>query len=410
MATADSCPHHVSEVLDEQFTQDPHVRYARMRADAPAQRVVTLTGSRVWVVTRYAEARASLADPRLSKDFQRMGVLVRAGREAPEPELTSSIQAHMLNMDPPDHTRLRKLVLKAFTPRRVEMLRPRIEEITEELLDAMAAAVSAGTSEVDLLDAFAFPLPIRVICELLGVPEDRRDEFRVWSNALLGEDQERAQQAAGAIAGYLVELVARKRGFPDDDLLTGLIGASDDDDRLSEHELISMVFLLLVAGHETTVNLIGNGVLSLLRHPEQFARLHADPDRVDDVVEETLRYEGPVNMATLRFTAEDVPVGDVVIPEGELVLVALGSANRDGEKFPEAETFDIDRSSGGHLAFGHGIHFCVGAPLARLEGRIALRRLVQRFPGLSEVVPESSLRWRCSTLMRGLEALPVRLA
>ncbi|MDR7300552.1 cytochrome P450 family protein [Haloactinomyces albus] len=393
-------------VLDNDFVQDPHVRYAQMRADAPAQRVVTVAGMPVWVVTRYAEAKMALADPRFSKDFQRMrGLLdsqVQPGQS--RPEFADSIQAHMLNMDPPDHTRLRKLVMKAFTPRRVEALRPRIEEITAELLDDMA-----DRSEVDLLDAFAFPLPIRVICELLGIPEDRRDEFRTWSNTLVGSDPDAAQQAAGAMAAYLIELIEQKRRQPAEDLITGLIEASEDADRLSEQELISMVFVLLVAGHETTVNLIGNGVLALLRNPEQFAAVRADLEQVPAVIEETLRYDGPVNLATLRFTAETVRLGDVEIPEGELVLVSLSSANRDEDKYPRAQEFDPDRSTTGHLAFGHGIHFCVGAPLARLEGQIAMRRLIERFPNLSSAVAADDVQWRFSTLMRGLETLPVRL-
>lgn len=406
MSATEQHPHAGVPVLDNDFVQDPHVRYAQMRADAPAQRVATVTGMPVWVVTRYAEARAALADPRFSKDFQQMqGLMDRLRSGSARPEFADSIQAHMLNMDPPDHTRLRKLVVKAFTARRVEGLRPRIEEITAELLDEMA-----DESAVDLLDAFAFPLPIRVICELLGIPEERGDEFRTWSNTLVGGDPEAAQQAAGSMAAYLVELIAQKRRQPADDLLTGLIEVSEESDRLSEQELISMVFVLLVAGHETTVNLIGNGVLALLRNPEQFAAVRADPERVPAVVEETLRYDGPVNLATLRFTAEAVAVGDVEIPAGELVLVSLSSANRDEGKYEEAQEFDPDRSTAGHLAFGHGIHFCVGAPLARLEGQVAVRRLVERFPELSLAVPSDDVRWRFSTLMRGLETLPVRLS
>ncbi|RCW43254.1 cytochrome P450 [Halopolyspora algeriensis] len=410
MSTTRRCPHAETPVLDDEFVQDPHVRYAHMRADAPAQRVLTVTGMPVWVITRYAEARAALADSRFSKDFRRMGAVMdgHAQQGKPRPEFADSIQAHMLNMDPPDHTRLRKLVMKAFTARRVEALRPRIEEITAELLEAMAAKAS-DMSDVDLLDEFAFPLPIRVICELLGVPEERRDEFRTWSNSLVGGDPESARQAAGAMSTYLVELIARKRREPADDLLTALIEASEDSDRLGEQELVGMVFLLLVAGHETTVNLIGNGVLALLRNPDQLAAVRADPARVSDVVEETLRYDGPVNLATLRFTAEAVTMGDVEIPEGELVLVSLSSANRDEDKYAGAQEFDLDRSTSGHLAFGHGIHFCVGAPLARLEGQVAVRRLIERFPNLSPAAPHDDVRWRFSTLMRGLETLPVRL-
>lgn len=267
----------------------------------------------------------------------------------------------------------------------------------------------AGESEVDLLTAFAFPLPIRVICELLGVDTDRRDDFRHWSNTLLSsEDPEAAQQAAGEMRRYLVELLAAKRAAPADDLLSALIEAGDRSDRLSEGELIGMVFLLLVAGHETTVNLIGNAVLALLRHPEQFAALRSDPGRAAQAVEETLRFEGPVNLATMRHTAEPVELGGVEIPEGEIVLVALNSADHDAERFPEPEVFDLDRPTTGHLGFGHGIHFCLGAPLARLEGQVALRELATRFPQLEAAGEVDGLGWRTSVIMHGLRTLPVR--
>ncbi|ASU78237.1 cytochrome P450 [Actinopolyspora erythraea] len=413
MSSSQQCPHDSVSVLDGEFLQDPHVHYARMRESDPTRRVLTVTGMPVWLVTRYADARAALTDPRLSKDYRGMGRIMEreVERGAQRAEVSESIQAHMLNMDPPDHTRLRKLVVKAFTARRIEALRPRIEQITGELLDELAGTERVGEAGVDLLDEFAFPLPIRVICELLGVPEDRRDDFRRWSNTLVsGQDPEAAERAALAMGEYLFELVEDKRRDPRDDLLTALIETSDDSDRLSGEELIGMVFLLLVAGHETTVNLIGNGVLALLRDPEQYRRLLAEPERASSVVEETLRFDGPVNLATFRYTTEPVLVGDVEIPEDELVLVALGSANRDPERFAEPDRFDQDRATGGHLAFGHGIHFCVGAPLARLEGEIALRRLVERFPDLKLAVPDEQLRYRPSTLMRGLEQLPVRLS
>jgi cytochrome P450 len=406
MSTTPAHPSTELPVLDQDFAQDPHVRNARMRAESPARQVLTKDGLPVWLITRYADARAALADPRFSKDFGRTQQVIdsKLRPEADRREFSTALAAHMLNMDPPDHTRLRKLVVKAFTARRVENLRPRIEEITAELLDGMA-----DQSEVDLLDAFAFPLPIRVISELLGVDESRRDDFRVWTNTLVSSsDPDGSRAAAMQMAAYLTELIADKRERPGDDLLTALIETSEDEDRLGEDELIAMVFLLLVAGHETTVNLIGNAVLALLRHPEQLAALRADPDLVDSAVEEALRFDGPVNLATLRHTTEAVRLGDVEIPAGEIVLVSLSSANRDEERFGSPDEFDIHRSTNGHLAFGHGIHFCVGAPLARLEGQIALRRLVERFPSLQAARPLDDLSWRFSTLIRGLEALPVR--
>ena len=393
-------------VFDADFATNPHVRYAEMRMNAPVQRIRTLSGLPLWVITRYSDARQVLADPRFAKDFQRTGELIEAKlpAEADPRGFDTDLGAHMLNLDPPDHTRLRKLVVKAFTARRVEALRPRIEEITAELLDAMAAK-----PESDLIEDFAFPLPIKVITELLGVDESRRDEFREWSNILVdSSDQQEVRDASMQMVGYLTELLAAKRTRPADDLLTALIEAEDDHDRLSESELIAMVFLLLVAGHETTVNLIGNCVLSLLTHPAQLAALRSDFDLVEGAIEETLRFESPVMQATFRHTTEAVTVGDVEIPAGEVVWVVLGSGNRDGERFQEPDAFDIRRPTAGHLAFGHGIHFCLGAPLARIEGQIAVRRLLERFPDLALAAPADELRWRVSNLMRGLEELPVR--
>jgi len=264
---------------------------------------------------------------------------------------------------------------------------------------------------VDLIDHFAFPLPMTVICELLGVPDGDRQEFRAWSTTVLSDapDQE-VRAASTAMADYLVDLLAVKRAKPADDLLTGLIQARDHEDRLNEQELVSMVFVLLVAGHETTVNLIGNGTLALLRHPDQLARLRQDPSLVPGAVEELLRYNGPVNLATMRYTTEPVRLGDVEIPAGEFVLVSLASANHDDRRFADPERLDIGREATGHLAFGHGIHYCLGAPLARLEGEVAFRQLFDRFPGLRLAAAPAELRWRNSTLIRGLVRLPVHLA
>jgi cytochrome P450 len=394
-------------VLDADFLQDPHFWRSRELGDAPAQQVRMPSGLAVWLVTKYEEAKLALSDPRFSKDAQQAGRLIESklppGGERREFE--SSLASHMLNMDPPDHTRLRKLVVKAFTARRVEALRPRVEEITARLLDRMA-----DSTEVDLLDALAFPLPIQVICELLGVDESRRDEFRAWSNALIGtSDQDTIREAGMNMAGYLAELVAAKRQQPADDLVSALIEVSEDEDRLSERELIGMMFLLLIAGHETTVNLIGNCVLALLTNPEQFAAVRENPDLVADAIEETLRFNGPVNLATMRHTTEAVRLGDVEIPAGEVVFVSLHSANRDGDRFDAPNRFDLDRVHSGHLGFGYGIHFCVGAQLARMEAQVALRRLLERFPNLAPAQPTDTLRWRHSMIMRGLEKLPVRL-
>jgi cytochrome P450 len=388
--------------LNRAFFQDPHTIYRELRTEGPVRQATPRRGLRVWLVTRYAEAKALLADPRLSKDGDRALDLFPEGTGGAH---ASSLSAHMLNSDPPDHTRLRKLVNRAFTARTVARLRPRIEQITDRLLDDLAAA---GT--VDLVESFAFPLPITVICELLGVPGSDSDKFREWTRPfVMAASAEELRAAHEAVETYLVELVAAKRKAPGEDLLSALVQVSDEGDRLSPAEIVSMAFLLLVAGHETTVNLIANGVLALLLNPEQLAALRADPSLLSNAVEEFLRYEGPINIATLRFTTEPIHVGDVEIPAGEFVMISLLSANRDDDRFSEPDRLDITRSAGGHLAFGHGIHYCLGAPLARLEAEIALGRLLSRFPKLELDIEPGALKWRVSTLVRGADVLPIRV-
>jgi cytochrome P450 len=319
------------------------------------------------------------------------------------PWTRSPVVEHMLHADPPDHTRLRRLVNKAFTPRAVARLRPAIEEITDDLLDAMGDAGRA-----DLIDALAFPLPIAVISEMLGVPHTDRDRVREWSRALISIDDPEAQHRAGlAFGGYLTELVDDKRLTPGQDMLSGLISTSDGGDHLTTHEVITMAFLLLVAGHETTVSLIGNAVYSLLRHPEQMRLLRCDRSLLPGAVEEVLRYESPVHIATLRFTTAPVVIGGVEIPPHELVQISLPAANRDASQFPDPDRFDIARDTRGHLAFGHGIHYCVGAPLARMEGEIALGKLLDRYPQLDLDAREPEVRWRPSLLVHGLRTLPI---
>jgi cytochrome P450 len=364
----------------------------------------------VWLVTRYADARAALIDPRLAKDAAAFGGLLERHLVTTQHRIRFAevLLGHMLNSDPPDHTRLRKLVNRAFTGRAIAALRPRIEAIAAELTDAMAARVEAGEHTVDLLDAFAFPLPMTVICEILGVPAEHRSDFRKWSNMVLSSApmDERAPSFA-AMAEFLMGLVADKRAHPGDDMLSTVVAASEDADQLTENEAVSMAFLLLVAGHDTTVNLISNGVLALLRNPEQLARLRADPTMVAGAVEEFLRFDGPLNLATMRFTAEPVTIAGTEIPAGELVLVSLASANRDPDRFSRPDELDLSRG-GTNLAFGHGIHHCLGAALARLEGQVALRALLDRVPPFELAAQPDELVWRDSTLMRGLTQLPIR--
>ena len=314
----------------------------------------------------------------------------------------------MLHADPPDHTRLRRLVQKAFTPRRVAQMRPRAEEIAAGLLDEMAAARG---EVIDLLGAYARPLPITVLCDLLGIPV----VDRAWIAVTVAAYDERAehQRVERELATYFTELIAAKRAEPGDDLVSALVLARDNDgaaDGLAGNELLSTVYLLVMAGFDTTVNLIASGTLALLTHPEEMARLRQDPSLLPAAVEELLRFTNPVNHANDRFTTEDVPVGDVVIPAGEWVFPAISSANRDPAQFPGPDRLDLGRDTSGHVAFGHGVHYCLGAPLARMEAEVALGALLARFPRVSLAVPPRGLRCRPVSLMNGLESLPVRLA
>jgi cytochrome P450 len=361
-------------------------------------------GHPAWLVTGYAEARAALADPRLRKS--------NPGWQPDPDSVYGALDGHMLNRDPPDHERLRRLVNKAFTARHIERLRPRITAITAGLLDDMSTR-----HEVDLLASFAFPLPITVICELLGIPVADRDDFRKWSASIISDTvaPEVFEADAAAMVRYFRALLAAKRQRPADDLLSALITVREKGegeaggDGLRENELVSMAFLLMLAGHETTVNLLASGMLALLLNPAELGRLRADPALIGGAVEELLRYVSPVNHATYRVTAEPVEIGGARIGAGEAVIVALSSADRDPSRYADPERLDLGRDSSGHLAFGHGIHYCLGAPLARLEAEIAFGALLDRFGSMRLAVPADSLRWRPSTLIPGLEALPVRL-
>ncbi|WTI18408.1 cytochrome P450 [Streptomyces sp. NBC_00820] len=385
--------------MGEDFVRDPYPVYAALRERGPVHRVRIPEGAEAWLVVGYEAGRAALVDPRLSKQWK---------NAAPSFPISSpSAGPHMLNSDPPDHERLRKLVVREFTPRRIEQLAPRVQQITDELLDAMLALPEGRT---DLVEALSFPLPISVICELLGVPMLDRAAFRGWTSTVLSDPDPGARLAAsGEVAAYLADLLERKRLDPGQDLMSDLIRTTDEDgDRLSADELLGTAWLLLVAGHETTVNLISNGVLALLTHPDQLAALRADMTLMTNAVEEMLRYDGPVETPTFRFTTEPVRIGDTVVPgDGELVLVALADANHDPARFPEPGRFDVRRPAGGHVAFGHGIHYCLGAPLARLEARIAVRTLLERCPDLALDAHPAALPWRHGMLIRGPQRLPV---
>ncbi len=384
-----------------------HAIYDELVVRGPVHRVPLPSGSQGYLITGFEAARAALTDPRVLKGGPGHGPFIA---ELP-PDVAAAIDHHMLSLDPPDHTRLRRLVSAAFTRRRSEAMAPRIQELTDGLLDAMA-----GHDEVDLIAAFAYPLPITVICELLGIPESDRADFRAWTPPLVAGGSAGLQAytaAATELVDYLRELLARKRrehqrGEPSDDLLSALVGVRDGGDRLTEDELTSMVYLLLLAGHETTVNLIGNGVRALLTHPEQLQLLHAAPERIGAAVEELLRFDGPVQSAIPAITAAPVELGGVPIPAGEIVVVSVLAANRDPARVSDANRFDLSRTESPHVAFGHGIHHCLGAPLARLEARIAIGSLLARYPRMRLAVPPAELRRLPGLVMNGLVALPVR--
>jgi len=388
---------------------DPYGLYADVRDEAPVRRVVLADGRPAWIVTGFAEGRQALLDPRLVKNIPR-ALAVRP--EIVAPGFAHPLFGHhMLAADGADHARQRRLVSGVFSSARVAAMRPRVQAIVDGLLDGLEG-MPAG-EPVDLVSNFTLPLPITVIFELLGVPFEDRGRLREWFEGVFTDPVSPAagtvgRAAADAVYAYLCDLIAAKRSAPGDDLLSAMT-ASVDDDRLNEDELLSTAWLLIVAGHDTTVNLVGNGLVALFRHPDQLARLRADPALVPSAVEEFLRYDGPVQHTTFRMTSEPVTIGGVDIPAHEQVLVVTAAANRDPGRFADPDRLDVARPDNHHIAFGHGIHFCIGAPLARLEGDIAFTSLLARFPALRPAVPLDQIHWTYRLTLRGLVALPVLL-
>jgi cytochrome P450 len=399
------------DLYSEEFYADAYTTFAQMRENDPVFCQPGLDGeTQIWWVTRYEDAEAVLLDderfvrdPRLALPPDRL-----AAFEAEFPEALTWVESHMLNRDAGDHRRLRRLVSKAFTPRMIEGLRPRIQEIADELIDRVAPA-----GEMELVSAFAFPLPITVIAELLGVPPADRDRFREWSNAFVTpafepEEQERMLASMGQFVAYLQALFEERRREPGEDLVSALVAVEDGGDTLSERELSSMVSLLIVAGHETTVSLIGNATVALLTNPEQRALIERDPSLLPRAVEELIRFDGPVERTLNRWAAADVELRGQTISRGESVIVILGAADHDPERFDAPDELDLRAERDArHLGFGRGSHFCLGAPLARLEAEIALGTLLRRLPGLRLAVSQEELRWRPVPLFRSLVALPV---
>jgi len=388
---------------------DPFAHFAGARARCPVQRVRLADGHPAWVVLGYDAARRALNDPRISKDMlaalQDNGDVVAEGLPGPE------FSRHMLNVDPPDHTRLRRLVSRAFVPARIAALEPAIQAIAGNLLDELHAAGPGAT--VDLIEGYAYPLPFRVIGELLGIPAADRPRLHAWFQVLLtgrvGDPPPEAVEASDGIVAYLRELVDSKRQSPADDLVSVLVAA--EDDALTTQELLSSLFQLVVAGHDTTASLIGNAVVALLDYPGQLEALLADPGQLPAAIDELIRFTAPVPHATFRVTAEAVTLAGVQIPAREQVLVCLGAANRDPGRFPAPDILNLGRDDGPNLGFGHGIHYCLGAPLARLEARVAFEELLGRHPGLRLAVDRDALAWAHGDglVLRGLVSLPLVL-
>ena len=389
----------IADLARPQFKANPYPFYARLRANTPIC-PTTLLRQPTWLVTRYADVFAVLKDERFVKDWPpRTRWLHR---------VSGPVTRHMLNKDGPDHTRLRTLVHKAFTPSLVERLRERIQTVCDELLNELAT-----NRRIDLISGYALPLPLTIIAELLGVPPENRRRFHSLTRSSLAASSSigvlRSLPDQRLLMRHLRKLIELRRRDPRNDLTTALVQAEEEGDKLSEEELVGMIMLLLIAGYETTVNLIGNGALALIQHPEQRELLLKNPALADSAIEELLRYTSPLDLASQRFAREDVRLDSVTIPQGHVVIAVLGSANHDEAQFREPETFDIKREPNKHLAFGQGIHFCIGAPLARLEGQMALMTLFRRFANLRLAQPAESLRWRKSLIVRGLESLPVAL-
>ena len=403
-----SCPY---DLTSHAFKADPHPTYTQIRQNQPVCQHIEANGNAYWLITRYEDAETvSRAHHLFVKNYRNSLTIEERAQLPAQSSFEQMLNSHMLNQDGADHTRLRGLVNKAFAARNVSQMRTRVQEIADQLLDQVQ-----HKAQMDLIDDFAFPLPIIVIAELLGIPSADRDQFRAFSNAFISpahspEESQRHEKLIVDFITYLGRLYDERRQTQCDDLITALLQAEEAGEKLSEEELYSMVILLIVAGHETTVNLIGNGVLTLLQRPAEWANLQANPTLIPAAIEELLRFDGPIDHSTERYAAEDVELNGQQIQRGDKVVISRTAINRDPEHFSAPDKLDVQRSGSRHLGFGFGVHYCLGAALARLEMEVALTTLLRRLPALHLAAPVANLNWRMIALLRGVENLPVALA
>lgn len=387
----------IPDLARPQFKANPYPFYARLRAEAPICPTRFL-GAPAWLVTRYEDVLTLLKDERMVKDWPPVTRWIHL--------VAGPITRHMLNKDAPDHTRLRRLVHKAFTPSLIERWRGRIQTVCDELLNRMES-----NGRMDLMSEYSLPLPLTIMAELLGMPADDRRRFHSRSRSSLSHSTIlgvlRAAPDQRLLTHQIRKLVERRRYEPGEDLVSALVQAEEAGDKLSEKELVGTIFFLLIAGYETTVNLIGVGAMALMQNPRARERFEQDPTVTESAIDELLRYTSPLDVATQRFAREDLTINSVKVSRGDALFAVLGSANRDEAEFPDPDTLELGRLPNKHVAFGQGVHFCLGAPLARLDGEIALTTLFRRFPNLRLAQSPESLRWRKSLIVRGLESLPV---
>jgi cytochrome P450 len=397
------------ERIPDDFMQRPYEILEPYRKAGRVHHVVFPHGADVWLVTQYQDVRQLLQDTRVSKDGRRMNEMFARHTgtyvedEKPDVGFDDELSQHMLNSDPPRHTRLRSLVSKAFTLRRMEAFRPRIQQLVDDMLDAIA-----DRDDVDLVSEYAQPLPIVIICDVLGIPFEDRERFQEWAVQLVGAGHppEVVESASKNVIEYGRWVIDQKRAHPADDMVSALVAGAEGGDRLTDDELVAMIFLYTVAGHITSQHTLSNGILSLLTNPDQLARLRSDLEIMPQAIDELMRYDGGVGVATFRFTTEDIEIGDTVIPKDQILALSILSAHRDDQQFPDANRLDLDRRPNGVLGFGHGPHFCIGQPLAKIQTNVALTRLLERFPDLRMTADPATFGWENSTLLRGLLKLP----